>query len=199
MKIRSLFAVAALVGLFATPAKAVTVNYDITFDFSSASLTDVVGHLAINFPPATSPGTYTTSTLAGIISSFSVTFTNPAASYSCTGDACVFSSTVPGGFTGLTFNGSGVLTAIGASFNKGDGNGANAGELKIGNADFAATGLFFQLNPTGNGNGDRVSGITITQVAAVPGPIVGAGIPGLVMAFGGLIAWRRRRNQAAVA
>lgn len=29
------------------------------------------------------------------------------------------------------------------------------------------------------------------SVSAVPGPMVGAGLPGLVMVFGGLLAWRR--------
>jgi hypothetical protein len=32
---------------------------------------------------------------------------------------------------------------------------------------------------------------------AVPGPIAGAGLPGLILAGGGLLAWWRRRRQSA--
>jgi hypothetical protein len=42
-----------------------------------------------------------------------------------------------------------------------------------------------------------VGQFSVTATAPVPGPIVGAGLPGLVMAFAGLIAWRRRRMAAA--
>lgn len=39
--------------------------------------------------------------------------------------------------------------------------------------------------------------IETTDVSAVPGPVVGAGLPSLVMALGGFLAWRRRKALAA--
>jgi hypothetical protein len=38
------------------------------------------------------------------------------------------------------------------------------------------------------------SGVFLTQAASVPGPILGAGLPGLVFASGGFLIWLRQRS-----
>jgi hypothetical protein len=87
----------------------------------------------------------------------------------------------------------------GASFNT-NASGSLLSALNLELADSVPNGILdcptCTLNilvPT-NGNNQVLAYVT---TAAVPGPVAGAGIPGLILACGGLFGWMRRRKQAA--
>lgn len=62
-----------------------------------------------------------------------------------------------------------------------------------------APGIFSGGISGNDGRGSLIGlgSLVVSEVAPVPGPIVGAGLPGLVMAFGGFLTWKRRKAARA--
>ena len=60
------------------------------------------------------------------------------------------------------------------------------------------SGLLYQ-NGIGPRGGESAGFALYSPTAAVPGPVVGAGLPGLIFAGGGLLGWWRRKRNGALA
>jgi hypothetical protein len=106
----------------------------------------------------------------------------------------------PGGPFNPNFAASDFLGAIGTTYALG---GANCGPFcgfevipspDMDTASFIGNTAFFHNNYSTPGDFARI--ITADPPAPVPGPIVGAGLPGLILASGGLLCWWRRRKIA---